>query len=271
MARGRVWKRALKRLGLGLAASSLLALLAALAVVLLTPPPRAGTPAARSALIIDSLYEWIPNDRLLDRLSQALSSAGYRVEVVKGRGATVDAFRNVTAYDVVIIRCHGAYFRAGDVLGGRVLSDNAPVIFTGEEFSECTPLSCKYYFERLREEVVRGDFQHGERVVSLFALTPLFFERVEGRFREGSVVIVASCYGLTGGLLAEAFLRKGAAHFISWDWKVSPEHMDRGLEMLVEEAIARGAGWVRAVSTVDRELGPDPLGEGRLKIASSGA
>ncbi|MEM1692400.1 MAG: hypothetical protein QXK45_06995 [Thermofilaceae archaeon] len=38
--------------------------------------------------------------------------------MIKGRDATVDAFRNLTAYDVVVVRCHGAYFKASEVLGG---------------------------------------------------------------------------------------------------------------------------------------------------------
>ncbi|MEM4640798.1 MAG: hypothetical protein QXT93_13065 [Thermofilum sp.] len=143
------------------------------------------------------------------------------------------------------------------------------MVFTGEEFSECLPLSCKYYFERLREEVARGDFQLGENAASVFALTPIFFEGLEGRFREGSVVIVASCYGLTGRLLANALLSKGATYFISWDWKVSPEHMDEGLEELVEEAVAKRVGWVKAVENVNNRLGPDPLGGGRLRLVSA--
>lgn len=70
--------------------------------------------------------------------------------------------------------------------------------------------------ERL-EEVIRGDFQLGEDMASVFALTPCFFESLEGKFREGSVVVVASCYGLAGRLLADAFLGKGALFSISWE------------------------------------------------------
>ncbi|MEM1908669.1 MAG: hypothetical protein QXT79_04795 [Thermofilaceae archaeon] len=269
MPRRRAPRKALRKLGLWAAATLLAALLVTLIAVLLTPPRRPSTGVGKSALIIDSLYDWTPNDRLLARLVQTFSDAGYSVKVIKGRDATVDAFRNLTAYDVVIVRCHGAYFKAGEVLGGRVLGDAAPVVFTGEEFSECLPLSCKYYFERLREEVVRGDFQLGENAVSVFALTPIFFEGLEGRFREGSVVIVASCYGLAGRLLADALLSKGVTYFISWDWKVSLEHMDEGLEALVEEAVAKGVGWVKAVENVNNRLGPDPLGGGRLRLVST--
>lgn len=263
-------RRSLKTLGLLATAVFLALLLIILVLLLLSPSPRPpSSSAARSALIIDSLYEWMPNDQLLARLTRILSDAGYNVKVIKGREASVEAFRNMTAYDVIIIRCHGAYIKAGETLGGIVLDDNAPVIFTGEEYSECLPLSCKYYFERLKEEIVRGDFQLGENVVSVFALTHLFFGGLEGRFREGSVVIVASCYGLAGRPLADAFLEKGVAHFISWDWKVSPHYMDESLEALIEEAVVKGAGWVKAVDNINRRFGPDPLGGGKLGIISA--
>ncbi|MEZ0345204.1 MAG: hypothetical protein ABWK01_01465 [Infirmifilum sp.] len=264
-------KRSLRTLGFLTVAALLAAVVIGLIAALLLPAPSGTRPGAgRAALIIDALYEWVPNDALIRNLTEILSSAGYNVKVIKGRAATVEAFRNVTLYDLLIIRCHGAYFKAGEVLGGRVLSDNAPIIFTGEEFTECLPLSCKYYLGRLSEEVVRGVFTLGRANVSVFALSPLFFERLEGRFRRGAVVIVASCYGLSGRLLADAFLSKGADVFISWDWKVSPQQMDKGLLLLVERAVAQGQGWVKAVETVDEELGADPLGGGRLKAVTGG-
>ncbi len=254
-----------------LALLALAALLLPAVVSLLRPPPLERRGQGRAALVIDALYEWTPNDTLLRSVVEILSRAGYSVRVVKGREATVDSFRNITLYDLVIVRCHGAYFKAGDSLGGRVLADNAPIVFTGEVFTECLPFSCKYFSERLGEEVVRGEFAYGNRTVSVFALTPLFFERLQGGFRRGAVVIVASCYGLTGRLLADALLGKGASVFISWDWKVSPEVMDAALRMLLEEALLKGRGWPEAVEAVDRALGPDPLGGGRLKAVARGA
>ena len=256
-------RRLAQRLALAAASAGLLALIAFGFLIALTPPPSG---AGKRAVIIDSLYEWAPNDGLTSFLEEALEKAGYSVDVVKGSAATVDAFRNLTSYDVVVIRCHGGYLKPGESLGGRALSDYAPVVFTGEEYSECLPLSCKYYFERLSEEVVRGDFQIGNATVSVFALTPLFFERLRGEFERGAVVVVASCYGLSGRALADAFLGKGASYFISWDWKVTTQVMDSGLRMLVEEAVVKGRGWSEAVKTVSEALGPDPAGGGKLNI-----
>jgi hypothetical protein len=261
-------RRLAQRLALAALSALLAALLAAALFAVLVPPPPPG--AGRRAVIIDSLYEWVPNDELLAFLRGALEKAGYEVSVIKGDGATVDAFRNLTAYELVIIRCHGGYLRPGESLGGRVLSDYAPVVFTGERYSECLPFSCKYYLERLSEEVVRGEFPAGGANVSVFALTPLFFERMRGEFRRGSVVVVASCFGLSGRALADALLGKGAAYFISWDWKVSTQVMDEGLRMLVEEAVVKGRGWSEAVKAVAERLGPDPAGGGILKIVGSG-
>lgn len=245
--------------------AALLVVAAAAALTLLQPGGGGGPGGGRRALIIDSLYEWVPNDELLNFLVDALSKAGYEVKVIKGADATVDAFRNITLYDVVIMRTHGGYLKPGDTLGGVTLEDYAPVVFTGEPFSECLPLSCKYYLERLSEEVVAGEFRMGGEEVRVFALTPLFFRKLKGEFRRGAVVILASCYGLSGRLLADALLDKGASYFISWDWKVSPHQMDEGLSLLIEEAVVNGVEWGEAVELVSNKLGPDPWGGGVLK------
>lgn len=249
------------------ALAAVVAFIALLAVglllALLTPPEQVG---GRRAIVIDALYEWMPNDDLLNFITRALKGAGYEVLVVRGKEATVDALRNLTQYSVVIIRCHGAHLKPGEVLRGRVLKDYVPVAFTGEPFSECLPFSCKYYLERLGDEVIRGDFNVGGRAVSVFALTPIFFERLRGRFSEGTVFVYASCYGLSGRALADAVLGKGAELFIAWDWNVSLEYVDRGLRMLVEEAVVRGRGWLEAARRVSSELGPDPVGRGVLEV-----
>ena len=256
-------RRLVRKLALAAASAALLALIAVVVLIVVTPPPPG---AGKRALIIDSLYEWTPNEELLSYLEGSLGKAGYSVDVIKGSSATVDAFRNLTFYDLVVIRCHGGYLKPGESLGGRTLSDYAPVVFTGEKYSECLPLSCKYFLERLSEEVVRGDFQIGNATASVFALTPLFFERLRGEFKKGAAVIVASCYGLSGRALADAFLGKGASYFISWNWKVTTQVMDEGLRMLVEEAVVKGKGWSEAVKDVSRALGPDPAGGGKLNI-----
>ena len=224
------------------------------------------TGSRKKALILDPLYNWIPNAPLLDNLISLLREAGYSVKVVKGANATVDAFRNITLYDLVIIRSHGGYFEPGDTLGGKTLDDYAPVVFTGEPFSECLPLSCKYYIERLREEVVAGVFSQGSVEVTVFAITPLFFKNLKGTFNEEAVVIVASCYGLAGHMLADAVIDKGARCFISWSWKVTPSHMDAALKLLIKKVVRDGIRWVEAVKEVSREMGADPLGGGMLKI-----
>ncbi|MCS7104635.1 MAG: hypothetical protein NZ954_03615 [Thermofilaceae archaeon] len=261
-------RRFFKGIALALTGALLLTVFALIVVLVFTPPPP--QQSRRSALIIDSLYEWMPNEDVIKYMVDALSKVGYEVTVIKGRQADVAAFSNLSLYDLVVIRCHGAYLSPGESLGGRVLSDYAPVVFTGEIFSECLPFSCKYYLERLREEVIRGDFQVGESTVSVFALTPVFFEDMGGNFRKGSVVIVASCYGLSGRTLADVLIRKGVSFYISWDWKVSPHHMDESLKMLVEEALVKGRGWVEAVEVTAGILGPDPLGGGKLKIVAGG-
>jgi len=74
-------KRLVRKLALVAASTALLALIAGVVLIVVTPPPPG---AGKRALIIDSLYEWTPNEELLSYLEEALGKAGYSVDVIKG-------------------------------------------------------------------------------------------------------------------------------------------------------------------------------------------
>jgi hypothetical protein len=124
-------RRLAQKLALAAALAALLAVIALVAFIVVTPPPPG---AGKRALIIDSLYEWTPNEGLLSYLEEALGKAGYSVDVIKGSAATVDAFRNLTSYDLVVIRCHGGYLKPGESLGAAL----SPTTHRSSSLGRCT-------------------------------------------------------------------------------------------------------------------------------------
>ena len=87
---------------------------------------------------------------------------------------------------------------------------------------------------------------------------------MQGSFN-GSIIVLSSCLGLYTRQLADAFLKKGAKAFISWDEKVSLAHTDEAcmilLKFLIEERMTIG----EAVEKVMVDVGTDPIYGSTLK------
>ena len=215
------------------------------------PPSEVGsltTPTSavvRRALIADALHDMFPNNTLLHLLTTTLSRAGYVVDVRLGSSVTPDLFRNLTRYSLVILRLHGGYGvrRSGERVGG---------LFTGVVWS--------YRFYRLALEgyVAKGvPFYAQER--AYVALLPKFLrERVRGSFPPNSTVVAFGCYTALDPKVAEALFSHGLRYYIGWRGRVSVEHMDRVLSLLVE-LLAAGTDPAEAVEEVNKVFGPDPL------------
>ena len=210
--------------------------------------------SSRRAVIYDSLHKFIPNDRLLKQLKFLLNSSGYEVDVFVDNNATVENFRKIIDYDLIIIRAHGGFLPKGIEIMNYYLKDHMAFIFTGELYDPG-----KYVLEQRALKIMIGKFRHENgSYTEVFAVSPLFILGLNGAFRKGSVVIIASCYGLTGEALAKSFLTKGASVYIAWPGDVTTEHMDKALYMLLEKVLRDNMSWVEAVKYVNETLGPDP-------------
>ena len=78
------------------------------------------------ALIIDQLYDEMPNQHFHSRATEYLESAGYSVDIVTTQNVTVDFYKDLPKmnYKYVVVRTHGAE------------NVNDVVLFTGERYSE---------------------------------------------------------------------------------------------------------------------------------------
>ena len=91
-----------------------------------------------------------------------------------------------------------------------------------------------------------------------FGIGPAFVAaRMRGDFG-GATVVMMGCNGLISDQMAEAFIRRGAGAFVSWNDLVSAAHTDAATlsllgHMLVDELSPNDA----AVATM-ADVGPDP-------------
>ena len=211
--------------------------------------------SVRRALIADGLSSDFPNPNLIEELKQILKKAGYEVDVAVGEDVNLTLFSHLTKYSIIIMRVHGGIGKIETPLYQKKFN----AIFTGVLWNE--------EYEGLLEEglVARGHpFYINKTYVAV--KREFFRKRLEGRFPQGSVMIVAGCYSLYTDDIAKTLLGKGLEIFIGWKGTVSPHHMDEVLISLVRKALIEGKDWVDAVKGVNEEIGPDPVSGEELEI-----
>lgn len=259
--------------------------------------PPTPTIALSSALILDQLSLTDPNPAFVREATALLEGAGYRVDYVPGEEATVALHRGLpTRGDaIVLLRSHAARIGALAADGESLELGDDVAVFSGEpidleryRISGVPPAAATAVAAALddgpdqprwaaaetlsAEEVadlmpVFYDPDTGE--LPFFGIRPDFVaERFQGEF-PGTTVLMMGCDGLRGDAMAEAFLGRGAAHFVSWDRSVSAAHTDAATLDLLERWLVEGQDLEAAVAATAAELGPDPYYEGRLRVASA--
>lgn len=211
------------------------------------------------ALIADGLYEDYPNLKVIEEVKKILEDHGYTVEVVVGENVSLDLFRKLTEYNVIVLRLHGGYAEVSRVEGGNITFIG---LFTGLPWEEG-----KYEDLRRRLLVTRGTpfLKPEEKYVA--ALPKFFKEELKGRFPTYSVVVAASCYSLYRADIAYALFQKGLAYYIGWGSIVTVDHMDKALLLLFKLVYEENLSWPEAVLKVNKILGPDPNSKSKLHIA----
>ena len=209
------------------------------------------------AVIVDQLDLTFPNQDFRDQTTATLEAAGYIVDYVPGEQVTVDYYRDLPThgYDLVLLRSHVARFE--DATGERpALAE----IFTAEPYS-----TSEHVWEReqgyIGSVAYFGDDEGGE---AFFGIGPAFvLERMNGRFN-GSTIVMMGCSGLFSEVMAEAFIRKGADAFVSWNDLVSAAHTDAATLDLVERIVIDELSVAEATKATMAELGPDPYYDSTL-------
>lgn len=236
-----------KRVAVLLAGAMAILLVVASAFLII---PRLGGQSGSRAAIVDQLSLTFPNPDFVEAATETLEEAGYTVDYYPGEEVTVELYRRLPAhgYDVVILRVHSGRLRARD----GTLTDDV-ILFTGE------PFRWGRYDEEGRARVLAiARYFETDSPSRFFGLQAKFIEsRMKGSF-DGATVILMGCDGVRSSTMAEAFIRKGASAFISWDGLVSADHTDKATEHVLRHLLIDGLGTQEAVAQTVAEVGRDP-------------
>ena len=204
------------------------------------------------AIIIDQLYDDIPNRYFTQRVVELLAGAGYAVDIVTTKDVTVDLYKKLPSldYKFVVVRTHGA-----------VDSDQTTVtLFTGEKYD-----TERYISEQLFGQLKKGvpmlertfstsvseslrNIENGthkpitlsltdtvSRQGEYFAITPTFVDTaMNGEFSE-TVFVLGGCKTMHTDTLAQSLVKRGASMVVGWDNPVSSTDNDIAMIELLEK------------------------------------
>ena len=237
----------------------------AIGALLLSPPGRdvvglGGGPPTLTAAIVDQLGATYPSPAFAEAATDTLEQAGYDVDYYPPEEVTVEFYRDLPRgdYDLIVLRNHST----AEITRGE--EDVRSVsLFTNEPYSRD-----RYYAEQLEGRI--GFAQYSEHGPQYFGITAEFIESsMEGRF-DGTTIVMMGCQGLLNDLAAEAFARKGAGDYISWDGLVSADHTDTATLSLLHHLTVDNMPTDEAVATTMDDVGPDPSHGSQLLLYRPG-
>jgi len=220
-------------------------------------------------LVHSSLHSSPPKVAIVDHLSffpeqrnqafvntciNILEEGGLTWAYHKGEEVTVNFYRNLPSRGttLIILRVHSAIMRTENetisVLG----------LFTSERYSD--EAARKYRNDVLNNRLVMAFFPGDDK--KYFGIVPEFVEKsMEGKFKD-TIIVMMGCEGLgydgvTYTDMAEAFIKKGAKVYISWDGPVSINHTDLATVHLLQSLILHGRTIKQAVTETREEIGSD--------------
>jgi len=208
------------------------------------------------AVIIDQLYDDIPNVKFHQKATEYFEAAGYEVDIFTTKQVTVDFYKRLPEmnYNFILLRTHGL---TDDT------DDNSVALFTGEKYQ-----SNMYIQEQLFGQIKKGaplldllfkpseqkssdwvavnDTYHvltspvevvGESTDEYFLITPkLVDELMVGKFPD-SVIVIGGCKTMANTSLADSFLRRGASIVVGWDDNIASIDNDRILLEILNDTV----------------------------------
>ena len=204
------------------------------------------------AIIVDQLAATDPNAAFVQDASDTLRLAGYRVDYVPFDAVTVDFYQRLPAlgYDLVILRSHATQYEEG----ASDPSQHIPNIslFTNQPYD-----ARKYVDEQRRGLLSLAAYAATTGAQRYFSVgAPFVKETMSGQF-SSSTVILMGCGGLSGTMLADAFIQRGVRHFVSWDNSVTAQFTDEATAELLHHLTSDAPDTGEAAARTMAHLGPD--------------
>ena len=225
------------------------------------------------AVIYDQISLDDPRDDFSRRSRSLLVDAGYRVQHIGPRQASVRHFAELprSAPSLLILRTHAALV----VENGQWTPEVA--LFTAEPVDashEPTNDGQTWEIETRQQAKPWPGASGGPSREEILALIPVrrtsghdrrpmygigaryVREHMIGRF-DDTIVMLMGCDGMRGRAISEAFLARGARAVVGWSTEVSAAHTDHATLSFVR-AVAKGASVADAVRFAMLHAGPDP-------------
>lgn len=198
------------------------------------------------AAIVDHLSLTFPNQTFIQTATNTLKQAGYTVDYYAGEKVTVEFYKNLPThgYGLIVVRVHST-------TGGYP----AVALFTSETYSKS-----KYVYEQLTDKLVPVSYSSEEasKGIGYFGINPPFVtSSMNGKFAN-TIIVMMGCEGLSNTKMAEAFVKKGAQAYISWNSSISASHTDQATICLLQHLITEEQTINQAIDNTMKEVGPDP-------------
>ena len=236
---------------------------AAAAVIAARPWDRDDSPAVPRAAIIDQLGYTDANPDFAAEASRVLEAAGYAVDYYPSAAITVEFYRELPSrgYNFVLLLSHSTNILYKPDAGNAELQavDKSVMLFTTEPYSAFAHVE-----DQRSRRLAVGSYPDRPIAGRYFLIQPEFVtSSMHGRFRDATIVLMG-CAGLSTPDLAEAFQRRGAKEFISWDTAVTAAHTDAATRKLLAHLVGEGLAPEEAVARTMADVGPDPAYGARL-------
>lgn len=202
------------------------------------------------AAIVDQLSLTFPNRTFIETATNILEQANYIVDYYPAKQVTVEFYRSLPTYNyrIIILRTHSS----ATELHEKNFVETPVSIFTSEPYS-----LTKYVYEQLTDQLLGACLTNPEPSY-YFAIAPKFVtESMKGSF-QNSIIIMMGCEGIMNTKMAEAFIKKGAKAYISWNASVSAGHTDTATTILLRHLITEKQTIEQAIEKTIKEAGPDP-------------
>jgi len=206
-------------------------------------------PEGARAAIVDQLYASYPNEEFTTKVTRELENYGFEVDLYQGDAVTVDLYRNLPGYSLVVFRAHSGPIGPTNPRG--LNASIGTYLFTNEPYSQI-----KHPREQLNHEVNPAKVAEGYPLV--FAIGPKFVtNRMNGNFHD-TVLIVGGCACLYNEDLAQAFIARGASAYLAWNSTVEMDYVDEATISLVENLCSERLTVKKAVDLTMATKGADP-------------